>query len=236
MATSCCALWTSVGKKILMSLSGLMMFGFLIGHMLGNLPLLQLEASADNYNKYAHFLVGLGALLIIVELILLGGLLLHVWTAIKIAHGKKKARPEPYHLLKSAGGASRKTFGASTMILTGLVVLLFIPLHLKTFKYGPGSAGEQSYATQVDGVEMRDLHKLVIETFQDPLYTGWYVLAMICLGFHLSHAFWSAFQSLGLYHDRYTPWLYSGGKVIAVLISAGFLVIPVWIFFMGGPR
>lgn len=236
MALSFSALWSSVGKKILMSLSGLMMIGFLIGHMLGNLPLLQLDASADVYNKYAHFLVGLGGLLVLVELIMLGGLLLHVWAAVAIVLGKKKARPVKYNKLKSAGGASKQTLGSRTMIYTGLVLLVFIALHLKTFKYGPGASGEPEYVTVVDGVEMRDLHKLVMEKFQDPVYVVGYALAMILMGLHLSHALWSALQSIGIYHPRYTPILYSGGRLLAFLVSAGFFVIPVWIYFMGGSQ
>lgn len=228
------SLWSSVGKKILMSLSGFMMLGFLIGHMLGNLPLLQLQAGADSYNAYAHFLVGLRTLLIVVEFILLAGLLLHVWAAIDIVRGKKRARPVKYHKLRSAGGVSRQTLGSHTMILTGLVLLVFIGLHIKTFKYGPGSQGEKTYMTQVNGVEMRDLHKLVMETFQDPIYVGFYAIAMILLGLHLSHAIWSAFQSIGLYHPRYTPILYTGGRVLAFLIAAGFFIVPVWIYLMGG--
>ncbi|MDA0745504.1 MAG: succinate dehydrogenase cytochrome b subunit [bacterium] len=223
---------SSIGQKILMSLTGLMMFSFVIGHLLGNLPLL--TGQADPFNKYGHFLVSLGALLILVELILLGALLVHVWTAISITLGKRKARPVAYEKHKSAGGASRKTLGASTMIYSGLIILVFLVLHVKMFKFGPGI--EAGYVTQVDGVEMRDLHRLVVETFQDPVYVIGYVLAMIVLGLHLSHAFWSAFQSLGFYHDRYTPLLYSAGRVLAFLISLGFLIIPVWIYFMGASQ
>ena len=195
---------------------------------------LQMAKSANAYNTYSHFLVSLGGLLILVELILLAGLLLHVWTAIGIVLGKGRARPVKYHKLKSAGGTSRQTLGSRTMILTGLVLLVFVVLHIKTFKYGPGSAGEKEYVTVVNGVEMRDLHKLVMETFQDPVYVGFYAIAMILLGLHLSHAIWSAFQSIGLYHPRYTPILYAGGRVLAFLIAAGFFIVPVWIYFMGG--
>lgn len=228
------SLWSSVGKKILMSLSGFLMLGFLIGHMLGNLPLLQMEASADAYNLYSHFLISLGGVLILIELILMAGLLLHVWTAIDIVRGKKRARPITYHKLRSAGGTSRQTLGSRTMIYTGIVLLVFVVVHVKTFKYGPGSQGEKEYTTVVNGVEMRDLHKLVMMTFQDPVYAGFYAIAMVLLGLHLSHAVWSAFQSIGVYHPRYTPVLYAGGRVLAFLIAAGFFIIPVWIYFMGG--
>jgi succinate dehydrogenase / fumarate reductase, cytochrome b subunit len=236
MALSFSALWSSVGKKILMSLSGLMMIGFLLGHLLGNLPLLQLGASADAYNTYSHFLISLGGLLIIIELILLSGLLLHVWTAIAIVLGKKKARPVKYDKLKSAGGVSKQTLGSRTMIYSGLILLVFLALHIKTFKYGPGAAGEKEYITVVDGVEMRDIHKLVMQTFQDPIYVAGYAIAMVLMGLHLSHALWSAMQSIGVYHPRYTPVLYSGGRLLAFLVSAGFFVIPVWIYFMGGSQ
>ena len=236
MASSFSALWTSVGKKILMSLSGLMMIGFLLGHLLGNLPLLQLDASADAYNRYSHFLLSLGGLLVLIEVIMLSGLLLHVWAAIAIMLGKRRARPVKYSSLKSAGGVSKQTLGSRTMIYTGLVLLVFLAMHINTFKYGPGSAGEKEYVAVVDGVEVRDLHKLVMETFQDPIYVVGYALAMVLMGLHLSHALWSALQSIGIYHPRYTPFLYSGGRLLAFLVSAGFFVIPVWIYFMGGSQ
>ena len=235
MASIAGALWSSVGKKFLMSLSGFLMLAFLIGHLVGNLQLLD-PGAADRYNQYGHLLVGLGGLLIVVELILLAGLVLHTWTAIAIVHGKKKARPVKYHRLTSAGGASRQTLGSRTMIYTGLVVLAFLAMHLKTFKFGPGFAGEPEYTTVVDGVEMRDLHKLVMEKFSDPVYVAGYAIAMVLLGLHLSHAIWSALQSIGVYHPRYTPILYAGGRLLGYAIGAGFFAIPVWIYFTGGAQ
>jgi succinate dehydrogenase / fumarate reductase cytochrome b subunit len=232
MAASLGVIWSSVGRKILMSLTGLVLFTFVVGHLAGNLQLL--TGDPDPFNKYAHFLIGLGGLLIAVELILLGCVLVHVWAAVTIFFGKRSARPSRYAKLKSAGGASRKTLGASTMIYTGLIILVFVVLHLIDLKWGPGI--QDGYVTQVDGVEMRDLHRLVVETFQKPIYVVWYVAAMIVLGFHLSHAFWSAFQSLGFYHDRYTRVLYTGGRIVAFLIALGFLVIPVWIYFAGAAQ
>ena len=232
MAASFGVIWSSVGRKILMSLTGLVLFTFVVGHLVGNLQLL--AGDPDQFNRYAHLLVGLGGLLILVELALLGCVLVHVWAAITIALGKRSARPNRYAKVRSAGGASRKTLGASTMIYTGLTILVFVVLHLVDLKWGPGI--EDGYVTEVDGVEMRDLHRLVVETFQKPVYVVWYVLAMVVLGFHLSHAFWSAFQSLGFYHDRYTRLLYGGGRALAFLIALGFLVIPVWIYFAGAAQ
>ena len=226
------ALWSSIVKKILMSLTGLALFSFVVAHLLGNLPLL--TGDPDPFNKYAHFLIGLGGLVILAELILMGAVLVHMWAALSIVLGKWRARPVGYRKLRSAGGPSRKTIGSSTMIYTGAVILVFVVLHVGTFKYGPGVA--EGYVTEVDGVEMRDLHRLVVEVFGNPWYVAWYAVAMVLLGFHLSHAVWSAFQSLGFYHSRYTPILYSGGRILAFLIAFGFLIIPLWIYFTGASQ
>ncbi len=80
---------------------------------------------------------------------------------------------------------------------------------------------------------MRDLHTLVWEVFRNPIYVAWYVGTLIFLGFHLRHGFWSAFQSLGINHRRYTPLIYSVGILVAIIISVGFLGIPLWIYFTG---
>ena len=229
MASIGTAIASSIGRKILMSLTGIIMLGFVIGHLVGNLQLL--TGDPDPFNTYGHFLVGLGGLLVAVELFLIACLVIHVITAISISRGKRVARPDNYNKLKSAGGASRKTAGSSTMIYTGVLLLVFIVFHVWSFKFGPAEA--EGYVTTIDGVEMRDLHRLVVEKFTQPTYVAGYVVAMIILGLHLSHAFWSALQSLGLYHDRYTPVLYSAGRALAVLISLGFLIIPIWIYISG---
>lgn len=229
MASFGSALASSVGRKILMSLTGVVLFGFVVGHLIGNLQLL--SGDADVFNRYGHFLVSLGGLLVLVELFLIACLAIHVVTAIQITRGKRQARPQAYATQKSAKGKSRKTLGSSTMIYTGLLILVFIVIHVRTFKYGPAEA--EGYVSMVDGVEVRDLHRLVVEKFQQVEWVVGYVAAMILLGVHLSHAFWSAFQSLGFYHERYTPMLYSAGRALAVLISLGFLIIPIWIYFSG---
>ncbi len=229
MASIGTALGSSVGRKILMSLSGIVMLGFVIGHLAGNLQLL--SGNGDAFNRYGHFLISLGGLLILTELFLIACLVTHVITAISISRGKRAALPQGYSKLKSAGGASKRTFGSSTMIYTGILILIFLVVHIRTFKYGPSEV--DGYVTQVDVVEVRDLHRLVVEKFSQIEWVIGYVVAMIVLGLHLSHAFWSAIQSLGFYHDRYTPVLYTAGRALAVLISLGFLIIPIWIYYSG---
>ena len=219
------AIWSSVGKKFLMALTGLAMAIFLIEHLSGNLLLF--SENPDPFNKYSHFLISFGWLIIVAELILIAILIFHIISGVAIAIGKKKARPVKYHKTAKAGNPSKKTIASTTMIYTGVLIFVFLVIHLKTFKFGP------YYTTTVDGVKMRDLHRLVIEVFQEPGYVIWYVAALVFLGFHLRHGFWSALQSLGAYHPRYTPIIYTIGIILAVVLAAGFIGIPIWIFFTG---
>jgi succinate dehydrogenase / fumarate reductase cytochrome b subunit len=214
-----------VGKKFLMALTGLAMIGFLVEHLIGNFLLL--SKNPVPYNEYGHFLISFGNLLIVAEFILIGILVAHMISAISISIGKKTARPEDYKVKKDAGRTSKKTFSSMTMIYTGVILFVFLVIHIKTFKFGP------YYNTAVDGVEMRDLHKLVWETFQNPVYAVWYVFALVFLGFHLRHGFWSAFQSLGVSHPRLSPLISTVGVLTAAFLAVGFIGIPIWIYIMG---
>ncbi len=218
-------LWSSVGKKFIMALTGLAMIVFLVEHLSGNLLLF--SRNPEPFNKYSHFLTSFGSVLIVAELILLAVLVFHMISGISVALGKRKARPIGYQKTASAGGPSKKTVASSSMIYTGVLIFVFLAIHLKTFKFGP------HYTATVNGVEMRDLYRLVVEVFQKPGYVLWYVAAMVFLGLHLRHGFWSAFQSLGVNHPRYTSIIYAVGILTAVVLAVGFLAIPVWIYFRG---
>lgn len=222
-------LWSSVGKKFFMAITGLAMIIFLVEHLSGNLLLF--NPNPDPFNKYSDFLIGFGSILIVAELILLAILVYHMIVGISIIIGKKKARPEAYAKTASAGGPSKKTLSSTTMIYTGILIFVFLVIHLKTFKYGPGI--NEGYVATMDGERVRDLHRLVMEVFQKPGYVIWYVVAMLFLGSHLWHGFWSAFQSLGVNHPKYTPIIYTIGILVAIVLAAGFLAIPVWIYFTG---
>lgn len=221
--------WSSTGKKFFMAITGLIWIIFLIEHLSGNLLLF--NDNPDPFNKYSHFLIGFGDILVIAEVLLLVFLLYHIASGISIFLGKQKARPVHYAKTANAGGPSRKTISSKTMIYTGLITLIFIIIHLKTFKYGPGI--KEGYVTTVDGKQMRDLYGLVVDVFSKPIYVIWYVGAMLLLGFHLRHGFWSAFQSLGVNHPKYTPIIYAIGIIAALVLAAGFLAIPIWIYFRG---
>jgi succinate dehydrogenase / fumarate reductase cytochrome b subunit len=113
------------------------------------------------------------------------------------------------------------------MIVTGLIILGFLAVHIWTFKYGP------SYP--VEGTDLRNLHRLVVEVFQQQLWAGFYVFCMALVGMHLRHGISSAFQSLGVDGPHLAPRLLVLGKVIAVVVGGGFALIPLWIYFLGSP-
>ena len=115
------------------------------------------------------------------------------------------------------------------MVITGLVLLVFLIIHLKSFKFGPGI--EEGYVVEVEGRQIRDLKGLMTYKFQQPLYAFGYPLVLILLGFHLRHGVWSAFQSLGVMTPRLTTIVYPIGMLVAILVTAGFIVVPLYIYF-----
>jgi len=208
-----------------MALTGLAMVVFLFEHLSANLLLYTGDAEA--YNAYSHFLLSLGTITVIAELILLAFLLLHVIAAIAVTLGNWKARPKGYAMVKGAGSPSKKNLASTTMIYTGIIIFVFIVFHLITFKFGPGS--------DVKGEEIRDLYGLVVSVFHRPAYVIGYVAVMILIGFHLYHGFWSAFQSLGVNHPKYTPIIQVLGVIVAIVLSVGFLGVPIWMYFFVHP-
>ncbi|MGK5088889.1 succinate dehydrogenase cytochrome b subunit [Bdellovibrionota bacterium FG-2] len=221
------ALSSSVGKKFIMALSGLCLGGFIVVHLLGNLALYRPEGAA--FNHYAATLEGFGKIIIASELGLIALFLIHALSALILKLNHWGARPERYSVVRSKGGESKSTFASRNMIISGAVILVFVVLHVWSFKYGPGIS--EGYTVGGADGQIRDLHRLVVESFHKPLIVSGYLFVMLLLGAHLWHAFWSALQSLGLTNPRYTKGLYCLGSMAAVLLSAGFLMIPIWIFF-----
>ncbi len=221
-------IWSSVGKKVLMGLTGLALVSFVVVHLLGNLMLF--SSHAEHYNKYSHFLLSLGELIIAVELVLVAFFLTHVVSGVSVWLSNRKVRPVSYAVSGNAGSPSRKTISSKTMVYTGVVVLTFVFLHVKGFKYGDVPE------VNVGGVMMKDFYNFVYDAFEQPLFAFPYAAAILLLGFHLRHGFWSAFQSLGINHPTYNGFIYTLGWVITIVLAAGFIIIPMWIFFTGGAR
>jgi len=203
-----------------MGLTGLVWLGFAAGHMAGNLLLFK---SADAYNKYGHFLVTNPAIYL-AELVLVVSLLVHFIVAAQLTMKNRAARSSRYAV--EPADAKAATLAQKTMIYSGSLVLVFIIYHLVTFKFGP------YYSVQVGGVEMRDLHRLVVEVFQNPFYVAWYVVCLVLLGFHLSHGFSSVFQSLGFSHPKWNPLIKKLGLAYALVVAGGFLAQPLYVYWI----
>ena len=219
------ALKSQVGRKILTGLTGIGLIVFIITHLAGNLSLF---GDATAFNEYTYTLESLGWILYILEFGLAVLFLLHAYIGISIWWNRRKARPEGYEKYQSKGGPSHQTWASRSMIFTGIVLLVFLVIHIDTFKLG------DTAMTTVDGTQMRDLKALVIDTFLNPIYAFGYTFVMILLGFHLKHGFWSAFTSLTVKHKKYSALIYTVGIIFAVLMAVGFLFIPLYIYFTGG--
>jgi len=218
---------SSVGRKWLNGLTGLLLLFFIVEHLLGNLYLLR---GADAFNSYVALLAGAGDLLYVAEVLLALVFLVHACMGVSVFIDKKRARVQGYAMLRSAGSPSRQTISSRSMIVTGSLLLAFLVWHLLTFRFGP------HYTTVLDGKEVRDLYSLVVETFAKPAYMISYEIIMILLGFHLRHGFWSVFQTLGVNNPKYTKPIYTLGIMFAIVIAIGFLTIPPYIYFTGGAQ
>lgn len=212
MGSLCRRLSSPIGKKVQVAAAGLLLCGFLVAHLAGNLLL---YVGAPAFNEYAEKLEHL-PILPLAELGLLALFLLHVVTAVWVRYENHAARPVRYAESEGAGGS---TIGSSTMIFSGLLLLVFIVVHVKTFRF-----------TEHAG----SLYDHVMDWFSNRLYAGFYVAAMGALLLHLSHGFQSAFRTFGLEHPRYTPWLVRLGWLFALAMGAGFASIPIWAGFLRG--
>jgi len=219
---------SSVAKKFGMAVTGILLVGFLVAHLSGNLLLYSADGTA--FNAYAEKLASFGYLLYAAEVGLVAFVLYHAVTGIRLAIAKKAAKPTKYAVNQSKGGPSKWGFAANNMMITGTLLLIFIILHVKHFKYGPGIS--EGYVVELkDGVQARDLHRYVTEEFKEPKEVILYTAAMIFLGFHLRHGIWSAFQSLGLTKQTNSKTIYVVGGIIGILLAVGFLSIPAYIYF-----
>ena len=213
---------SSVGTKILIGITGVALFLYLLIHIAGNMVVFFGPAA---FNKYAYTLEG-NPLLPIVELLLLLVFLVHIYKTVRMFLSNQSTRPIGYAKKKNAGSPSRKTFASSTMIVSGLWLLAFLVIHVKAFHDGWGT----QYEWATGG---RDLYRQEMDTFTSPLTVGFYVISMLVVGSHLWHGISSAFQSLGLDRPAWTRFILPAGKVIAVLIAGGFIVIALWAHFAG---
>ncbi len=210
---------STIGKKYLMGLTGLVWAGFVFGHMAGNMTIF---ISPDLYNQYGHAITSNKILLYGTEVALVLSLIVHVILAVNLTRLNTKAKGNI--AISKATGPKRTPLASQTMIIQGTLLLAFIILHLITFKYG------EYYETTVNGVKMRDLAKLMTEIFSQPLALAWYVVSLLLLFAHLKHGFGSVFQSLGLLHPSYQTKIKTASWGYAVVVTVGFISQPLYVF------
>lgn len=212
---------SSVGAKHIMAITGIILAGFVLVHMLGNLLLL---AGQDAINAYSAGLRETPALLWVARLVLLGSVVLHIASAYRLTVLNRAARPVKYARYRPI----RTHFYARTMAMSGLILLAFIVYHLLHFTLGqvqPESFAflEQSAGTyaNVDALGRPDVYSMVVTGFQNPLVSASYIVAMVLLSMHLAHGVSSLFQSLGVNHPKYDTFVRYAGPVFAGVIFAG---------------
>ena len=211
-------LGSTVGKKYLMGITGLIWAGFVLAHMAGNLLIF---VSPDAYNVYGHTLVS-GNIIFIAEAVLILALIVHVFCAVSLTIHNRAAKETRYAV--AASGKKKATLASRTMAVQGTLILAFLIYHITTFKFGT------YYETTVNGVVMRDLHRLIVEVFQSPAYVGWYLVCLVLLGYHLSHGVGSVFQSLGLMNGTYRNGIRKLSITYAVIVAVGFISQPLYVY------
>jgi len=208
---------SAVGKKAVMAATGIILFGFVLGHLLGNL---KLYLGPEALNSYSRFLRTVGepvvpanVLLWAVRLLLIAAVVLHVWAAWQLSHASRAARPDAY----VAGTRIHTTYASRTMRWGGVIILLFVIYHLLHLTWGT------VHPAFVPG----DAYHNVVTGFEVWWVSLFYIAAQVALGFHLYHGLWSMFQSLGWNHPRFNLWRNGFAHAFAWLITLGNISFPV---------
>lgn len=217
-------LWRStIITKWVMAITGILIVGFLLAHVTGNLLIF---VGPDAMNDYGVWLreIGHGSIIWLMRLGLIVAFALHFWSGIRLAALNRAARPVGYTTFetKTSSPASR------TMLWTGLLILVYVIYHLAHFTWGLAHA---QYYHGIDSMGRPDVYNMVIHSFQDPLLVVLYIVSMIVVGLHLNHAINSAFQTLGINHPKYNTLLINGSRGLSVLLVLTYSAIPLSIVF-----
>jgi succinate dehydrogenase / fumarate reductase cytochrome b subunit len=207
---------STLGKKVVMAVTGVILFGYVLGHLIGNLQIY--SPDPRQINDYAHFLHSHDVLLWAVRALLLASVILHIVASVQLWRLKQKARPDAY-VKKDDVPTS---YAARTMVLSGPIIAFFVVYHVLHLTVGRG--GLPLYTLPDGGMDVR---ANVITGFQHPIVAIFYIVAMALLCMHLYHGLWSMFQSLGVNHPRYTPIIKKCAAAFAWLVAIGNISIPV---------
>jgi succinate dehydrogenase / fumarate reductase cytochrome b subunit len=214
-------LTSTIGRKLVMSLTGLFLIIFLVVHLAGNFQLLADDGGLA-FNAYAKFMTS-NPLIKFTSYGLYAFILIHIIMSIALVAKNKAARPVGYDKVK---GSANSSFSSRNMGILGFIIFVFLVIHLRNFWY------EMHWGSiPMDEAGNKDLYAVVNAAFSEWWYVAIYVVCMVGLAFHLSHGFSSAFQTLGINHKKYTPFIKKLGIVYAILIPAAFASIPLIMFF-----
>lgn len=213
------SLSTSIGKKVVQAITGILLILFLVVHFAGNYTIWGGETTFTNY---VATLESLGWATHIIEVLLALVFIIHIYIGLKLAYDNKQATPVKYKVYKSWKFVD---FSARFTAVSGILILIFLIVHLITFWY--------AYKFNANG---RELYEIVVDWFQNPVYSIFYILMLFVLGVHISHGFKSAFQTFGWNHPKYNPFIEKLSTVLAWIFGLGFSLIPLYFYFnmMGG--
>lgn len=213
---------SSLGKKYLMAVTGFLLFLFVLGHLIGNL---QVFLGPEAINRYGHFLQSNYELVWPARIGLLALVGLHIWSAAKLSLENRAARPVSYAVYQPVGS----TYASRTMLMSGLIVLVFIIYHLLHFTAQVQylNLTNQNFATFMDPEKRHDIFKMLVVGFNNGWVSAFYILGMALLCLHLSHGLSSMFQSIGWKSETYRPLVDKAARVLAAVIFLGYTSIPV---------
>ena len=214
--------YSSLTKKYVMSLAGLFLLSFLLVHLSINLLIL-LDDTRGLFNEAAHFM-GTNPFIQTFQWVLFAGFAIHIIFGVILQIQNWMARPVGYKKKHS----SEDNYFSKFMIYTGIIIGIFLVIHMGNF-FALKITGQVPEFAGHEGTE--DMGKLVVDLFQNGGYVIFYVAALLFLGFHLDHAFQSALQSLGLNHPKYMPFLKGLSRFLAIIITIGYIIIPLDIYF-----
>lgn len=241
---------STVLSKIVMATTGILLLLFIIGHLLGNL---QIYLGPDAYNTYAHFLKSIGEILWIVRIVLFISLVLHIITSLYLSALNNNAKPVKYQVINYA----KAKINSRSMLVTGIMIFAFVTYHLLHFTFGvtnpehfasrelkvqkafvlPGDLPAEKikempadcFVQQNILTERHDVYKMVVLGFRNPFISLAYIVGVVLLGFHLSHAIKSCFHTLGVTGPKFTPWMERCSNIFSVIITLLYISIPITI-------
>lgn len=214
-------LTSTIGRKLLMALTGLFLILFLTVHLIGNLQLIT-DPTGKAFNSYAHFM-GHNSLIQTISIGNFFFILLHIMVSIVLTRKNKIARGANY-----AETGRNSSWNSRNMGALGAIVLVFLVVHLKGFWFE--SKFGQLPVASYDGKEVGDLYSVVKAAYSQFWYAAFYVICMIFVAFHLNHGFQSAFQTLGIGNKKYVPLIKGVGVIYSIIIPGLFALIPIWMF------